>query len=297
MGMTIGLSAFALLLMLDVLTGEFRKPRVFSMNEMGVNLISMTIAFTLRALPFAGITYLLGRFLPEWRNSIAHVNFAAIFLATLVVDDYGNYWFHRNAHRIPFLWRLHKPHHIPTQMNVLMGVRENTFYYLLIPVNLMAPILVFIGAGSAAATMLGLKLVVGYLQHTGYRWDLWVRRFAPGRVLLNIAEGIFTLQDFHHAHHGIGRYGNASSNYGNVLNIWDRLHNTSSGHPRCPQDAYGLPVGVKVESWPVQLFWPLCQTRRKSPVAPISLVSSSSAELATAEAVIHTFDGLAIAVK
>jgi len=180
---------------------------------------------------------------------------------------------------------------------VLMGVRENTFYYLAVPVNLLAPLLVFVGASEAAAAMLGLKLTVGYLQHVGYRWDLWVRRFVLGRVLLNIAEGIFTLQDFHHVHHGIGRYGNASSNYGNVLNVWDKLHNTSSGHPHCHQDAYGLPVGVKVESWPVQLFWPLFGTSRKNPVASSSLVSSSAAELSAAKAVIHTSDGLAIAVK
>ena len=70
---------------------------------------------------------------------------------------------------------------IGTQMNVLMGVRENTFYYLLLPVNVLAPLLVFLGAENAGAMVLGLKLVVVYLQHAGYRWDLWLRRFAPAR--------------------------------------------------------------------------------------------------------------------
>ncbi|MBK5351433.1 sterol desaturase family protein [Pseudomonas sp. TH41] len=297
MGMTIGLSVFVTLFVLDIVMGEFRKPGALSMNELGVNLISIVIAFSIRALPFAGITYLLVTFLPEWRNALAHTHFAVLFLAVLLLDDYGNYWFHRQAHQIPWLWRLHKPHHIPTRMNVLMGVRESTFYYLLIPVNVMAPLLVFVGAEEAGAAMLGLKLTVGYLQHVGYRWDLWLRRFAPGRLFLDLAENLFSLQDFHHVHHGIGRYGNASSNYGNVLNIWDKIHNTSSGHPHCAQDAYGVPTGAKVESWAVQLFWPLCRERKVKPDASSIIVQSSPDELEAAQAIIFTAEGLAIAVR
>jgi sterol desaturase/sphingolipid hydroxylase (fatty acid hydroxylase superfamily) len=297
MGMKIGLSVFVVLLVLDIVMGEFRKPRALSMNELGVNLISILIAFSIRTLPFAVFTYLLAKFLPQWRNVLSNTNVALLFLAVLLLDDYGNYWLHRWAHRVPFLWRLHKPHHIPTQMNVLMGGRENTFYYLLLPVNVMAPFLAFTGAGEAGAVMVGLKLTVGYLQHVGFRWDLWLRRFAPGRLILDLAESLFTLQDFHHVHHGIGRYGNASANYGNVLNVWDKLHNTSRGHPQCAQDAYGVPTGAKVESWAVQLFWPLCRERKVKPTASAIIVLSSPEELEAAHAIIFTADGQAIAVS
>jgi len=297
MEMTIGLSVFALLLLLDFLMGEFNKPRALSMNELGVNLISTAIAFTIRALPFAVFMYLLVNFFPEWKDRFAHSNVFLVFVVVVLLDDYGNYWLHRSAHKVPFLWRLHKPHHTPTQMNVLMSVRENSFYYLLLPVNVMAPFIVFTGAEEAGAIMLGVKLVGVYLQHASYRWDLWLRRFAIGRVVLNLAERLFALQDFHHVHHGIGRYGNASSNYGNVFNIWDMIHHTSSGHPHRPQDAYGLPVGVKIESWAVQLFWPLCREPKVIPKSMIPLSQSSAAELAAAEAVIYTADGLAIAVR
>lgn len=297
MGMKIGLSVFVLLLVLDLVMGEFRKPRALSMNELGVNLISILIAFSIRTPPFVAISYLLVTFLPGWRNILAHTHFIVLFLSVLVLDDYANYWLHRSAHKVPFLWRLHKPHHIPTQMNVLMGGRENTFYYLLLPINVMAPLLVFMGAGEAGAAMVGLKLTVGYLQHVGYRWDLWLRRFAPGGLILDLAESLFTLQDFHHVHHGIGRYGKASANYGNVLNIWDKLHNTSRGHPHCVQDAYGVPTGAKVESWAVQLFWPLCRERKVKPSTSSIIVQSSSEELESAHAIIFTADGLAIAVS
>ncbi len=252
MGMKIGLSIFVILLLLDFLTGQFKKPRALSMNELGTNLLSMGIAFTIRALPFAAITYLLVRLFPEWKNSLAHANLALLFAAVLMLDDYGNYWLHRLAHKIPWLWRLHKTHHIPTQLNVLMSARDSSLYYLLISINVMAPLLVFTGAAQAGAIILGLKLTITYLQHAGFRWELWLRRFAPGRPLLDNFESFFSLQEFHHVHHCIGRYGNAYSIYGNFLNFLEILLGTSSGHQNCAQDAYGLPVGVKVEPLAVQ---------------------------------------------
>lgn len=294
--MEIGLSVFMLLLLLDFFAGEFRKPRALSMNELGVNLISMAIAFTVRAAPFAAIMFVLVNFLPGLKGVLAEVDVLLIFLLVLLLDDYANYWLHRCAHKVAWLWRLHKPHHIPTQMNVLMGVRENLFYYFLLPVNVMAPLLVFMGAEEAGAIMLALKLTVVYLQHASFRWDLWLRRSCLGGVLLNGLENLFALQDFHHVHHGIGRYGNASSNYGNVLNIWDELHGTSSGHPHRPQDAYGLPVGVKVEPWSVQLFWPLLREKEPKRTSEQPLTPSSTAELAEAQAVIYTAAGVAVAV-
>lgn len=295
--MEIGLSVFLLLLLLDFFAGEFRKPHALSMNELGVSLISTAIALSIRAVPFAAIMFLLVHCLPGLQGVLAESNVWLVFLVVLLVDDYGNYWLHRSAHKVPWLWRLHKPHHVPTQMNVLMGVRENLFYYFFLPVNIMAPLLVFMEAEEAGAIMVALKLTVVYLQHASFRWDLWLRRFGLGRVLLDGLENVFSLQDFHHVHHGIGRYGNASSNYGNVLNIWDELHGTSSGHPHCRQDAYGLPIGVKVEPWFVQLFWPLLREKELPRAGAQPLQSSSAAELAEARAVIHTAAGVAVAVK
>lgn len=295
--MAIGLTVFVLLLLLDVVAGEFRKPRALSMNELGVNVLSIAIAFSIRGVPLAAIGMLLPVLWPQGRDILAHAPVWLVFIAVLVLDDYGNYWLHRMAHQRAWLWQLHKPHHIPTRMNVLMGVRENTLYYLLLPVNIMAPLLAYVGAAPAGAIMVGVKLVVVYLQHVSFRWDLWLRRFAVGRLLLNGAERFIALQDFHHAHHGIGRYGNAASNYGNVLNLWDQLHGTSNGHPHRPQDAYGLPAGVAVEPWAVQLFWPLVRVAAAPRAPEPALTPSSEQELREARAVIVTADGTAIAVQ
>ena len=285
------------LLALDLSTGQFRKPQAASKRELGVNLLSIALTFAVRALLLVVIGRSVARWFPQWQGALAHVPVWLLFLLVLVVDDYLNYWLHRTAHQWPLLWRLHKPHHTPTYLNVLMASRENAFYYFLVPVIWMAPVLIFLGAGSAAALVFVFKGIVTQLQHTGYRWDLWLRRFGPGRVLLDGAETVLVLQDFHHAHHGIGRYGNASSNYGNILCIWDVLHGTTGGHTYRHQDAFGVPVGVPVEPWAVQLFWPLARTARPHTQPAASPAQSSDAELAAAAAIIVTSSGIAVAVE
>lgn len=285
------------LLALDLATGQFRHPQASSKREIGANLISFTMTHLVRAVMLAAIAWPMARFFPHWKGALNHAPVWLLFLAVLLVDDYINYWLHRTAHHWPLLWRLHKPHHTPTYLNVLMASRENTFYYFLVPVIWMAPVLIFLGAGTASALVFAFKGVVTLLQHTGYRWDLWLRRFNLGRLLLDSAEKVLVLQDFHHVHHGIGRYGNASSNYGNILCVWDVLHGTASEHVRRRQDAFGVPVGAPVEPASVQLFWPLVRLKRRPTIPAARPVQSSEAELAAAAAIIVTSDGIAVAVE
>jgi len=296
--MQIGLSAFATLLLLDIASGQFRKQRIFSMNELGTSLLSILTLFAVRAGQFAGLSYLLMHWLPSAQGLLADFNPVPVFAVAMLLDDYGNYWVHRLGHTVSWMWRLHKPHHTPTHLNILAAMRNNWLFYLLIPNTTTAALLYFLGAVEASVAIMSLKLVAVYLQHTGTRWDLWLRRSLPGRALLNVLERIFVLQDYHHVHHGLGRFGNASANYANVFVFWDYIHGTSMGNPHQLQDAYGLPVGVKVEPWYVQLWWPLFGTRLRSSQPPsISLPTVSEAELACAAAVIITASGHAIAVN
>ncbi|WP_321928692.1 sterol desaturase family protein [Paraburkholderia guartelaensis] len=284
------------LLALDISTGQFRNPQASSKRELCINVLSQILTFSVRALLLVALAWPIARFLPQWKGALAPVPVWAMFLIILVVDDYLNYWLHRMAHQWPLLWRLHKPHHTPTYLNVLMAGRENAFYYFLVPALWMAPVLIYLGAGTASAVVFGFKGVVTLLQHTGYRWDFQVRRNRAGRLLLDIVEKVVVLQDFHHAHHGIGRYGNASSNYGNILCVWDVLHGTTRESQPRRQDAYGVPAGMPVEPGMVQLFWPLLRDGRSSLKPGTPLAQSSDAALAAADAVIVTASGVAIAV-
>ncbi|MEJ8856257.1 sterol desaturase family protein [Variovorax robiniae] len=297
--MKLGLLMLVLLLVAEIAAGEYRKPRTFSMGELGVSLISFANLALVRATQLAGLTWLLNAFLPTWKGALGGVSPWLIFPIAMLIDDYGNYWVHRMGHTVRWMWRLHKAHHTATNLNVLATMRNNWIFYALIPNTTMAALLYFLGATEAAMGVLGLKIVILNLQHTGVRWDLWLRKFAPTGWLLNGLEKIFVLQDYHHVHHGIGRYGNASSNYANMFVFWDHLHGTSMGSPRKHQDAYGLPVGVEAEPWYEQVWWPLFRgSRRVATVAAsaFELPRFSAEEVARAKAVIYLPDGRPVVV-
>lgn len=297
MEVLIAIPMLTLTLLVDIVTGEINKPRKMSGTDLWISIASTLLLFGVRVFLVLTLTFALIRLLPGLHDILGERNVAITFVAVLLLDDFLTYWLHRMSHQYPALWRLHKPHHTPTQLNALVGAREALLYYFIYPANFLAPILLFIGAAKATAIMYCLKVVTGYIQHMAYRWDLRARRYAVGRLFFNAVEAVFVLQDFHHAHHGLGRYGNASSNYGNVLTIWDRLFGTSRGHPRHVQDAIGLPVGTPIDAPAVQLFWPFFRPAKPKKLDARPLAASTEAELAAARATIFTADGLAIAVN
>lgn len=44
-------------------------------------------------------------------------------VATLVLFDCLDYWWHRFNHRVPFLWRFHRVHHVDTHVDVTTALR------------------------------------------------------------------------------------------------------------------------------------------------------------------------------
>ncbi|HSV57328.1 MAG TPA: sterol desaturase family protein [Variovorax sp.] len=297
--MQVGLVMLSVLLIAEIEAGEYKKPRVFTMSELGVSLFSFLNLALVRATQLAAMTWALNACLPTLKGGLAGINPWAVFAVAMLIDDYGNYWVHRLGHQVRWMWRLHKPHHSATNLNVLATMRNNWIFYALIPNTAMAALLYFLGAKEAAMGVLGLKTVILNLQHTGVRWDLWLRRFAPAGWLLSGLEKIFVLQDYHHVYHGIGRYGNASSNYANMFAFWDRLHGTGIGTPHKRQDAYGLPVGAKAEPWYVQLWWPFLRSERVVPAANelVEVPRHTAQDVASAKAVIYLADGRPVIVS
>jgi sterol desaturase/sphingolipid hydroxylase (fatty acid hydroxylase superfamily) len=294
----IAAATFGALLLWEIVAGEYRKPRVWTANELGVSIGAALNLFTVRALQLLLIATVLPRLVPQWQGALADTSAWLVFPIAMLIDDYGNYWLHRGGHTVPWMWRLHKPHHTPTRLNVLATMRNNWMFNALLPNTWIAGTLLFLGATHAALAMLVLKIVVVYLQHTAVRWDLAIRRVAIGRAVLDVFEKIFVLQDYHHVHHGIGRYGNTSANYANVFVVWDHLHGTSVGSPHRVQDAFGLPVGVRSEPWYEQLWWPVFRSKPATSAVRKSTPQRdySAAEVAEARAVIYLADGRAVVV-
>ncbi len=67
-----------------------------------------------------------------------------ILLIALITNDFLEYWRHRLAHRIPFIWDLHEFHHSATQMTMLSESRHTPLERVFIdPISI--PIGVFTG--------------------------------------------------------------------------------------------------------------------------------------------------------
>ena len=134
-------------------------------------------------------------------------------LASIVVLDALNYWWHRLNHRVPFLWRFHKAHHSDTEMDVSTVLRFHPGE-LLISVAVKA-VWILLWGPSAAAWFLFEVLVSLSAQFHHSNIDF------PDRVEHTLTQVLVTPR-FHAAHHAVDRaFGD--QNFSTILNIWDRI--------------------------------------------------------------------------
>jgi sterol desaturase/sphingolipid hydroxylase (fatty acid hydroxylase superfamily) len=83
----------------------------------------------------------------------------------VVVGDALEYWYHRLAHTLPWLWPLHAVHHTPIRLNVLKGPRHHVVYFLGRGVLVWAPLLVLGVPPRVVAWQFAAVVLVGSLAH------------------------------------------------------------------------------------------------------------------------------------
>ena len=149
--------------------------------------------------------------LPFWVKLIAGV---ALF-------DMTSYWFHRMAHKVPLLWRLHRVHHSDTTMDSSTFFRGH-------PIE----ILVFGNASILAVALFGMDMLTfglyvfiftpfAFLEHTNLSFPKWLDK----TVGL-----IFVTPNFHKVHHEQDQH-YTDSNFADIFIIWDRLFGTFKYKP------------------------------------------------------------------
>jgi sterol desaturase/sphingolipid hydroxylase (fatty acid hydroxylase superfamily) len=132
-------------------------------------------------------------------------------LAVVVLGDLLEYWYHRLAHTVSWLWPVHAIHHTPIRLNTLKGPRHHVVYYLGRGAFVWAPLLVIGVPPRLVAWQFVAIVLFGSLAHANiaFRIPVFVHR-------------IFITPDVHRIHHLIdARHGN--SNYATVFPIWDLL--------------------------------------------------------------------------
>ena len=202
-------------------------------RHIGVNLALLLIATALRAIDLAGTasdtlpataiewmtvgwsTPLLAAWLPPWAI------IGAQLVVALVAVDLLEYARHRLHHRWPLLWRLHRVHHSDPLLDATSAGRLHPVESV-VSILLTATLLVLIGV-PLWIEVLRAALVnpVVFAQHANVR-------FSP--ALERIASRLLASPEWHRVHHS-RVVADQNSNFGQLLNVWDRLFGTHRPAP------------------------------------------------------------------
>ena len=176
-------------------------------------------------------------------------------VATVIVLDLFDYFWHRANHRVTFLWRFHKAHHSDTGMDVTTALRFHPGELLL---SFGAKALwVAVWGPTAISWFLfeGLVSLCAQFHHSNFDF--------PNPVEQTLSRFIVTPR-FHASHHAVDRhYGDA--NFSTIFSIWDPLFRSYSrpadfGATTNAEHALGLPEArdqaFSVKAWLFEPFKP-----------------------------------------
>ncbi len=160
--------------------------------------------------------------LPAWPVPAGAPSLVAGFL----ILDLVQYLIHRCEHAVPLFWRFNALHHSDPDVDVTTSVRHHPVEYVpASAVYLLAVVVLDIPAVVALTHSLAV-FGAAALQHGNIRLPRWLERWLQP-VLVTV--------DMHRVHHSI-LVEQASSNYGAVFSVWDRLFGTYTNLSRAQHD-------------------------------------------------------------
>lgn len=225
-----------------------RRPQTSQRNRWRTNAaLSILAILTLPVLPLSfisaawwaeaqgfGLLNLADAQLPGW----------LLVGATLAGRSFVSYATHWLNHKVPFLWRIHRVHHLDTELDVSSTVR---FHPLEMPVSLLIglPVVLLLGLSPWVLILYELMDVgVTLFSHSNLRIHSRVDRFL--RYLI-------VTPDLHKVHHSTIET-ETNSNYSAVLPIWDIVLGTFRTNTQAPLDV--MPLGLKeVRGAEANGFW------------------------------------------
>ena len=132
---------------------------------------------------------------------------------TLVIFEFGHYWWHRLAHETPALWRFHSVHHSPERLYWLNAARFHPLD-LFPDAFIETTVLTAIGVDAETRVAHGVfRGIYGQIQHRNVDLD--------SRSL----NTFFATEELHRWHHSDDP-AQGNTNYGAVSSVWDRVFGT-----------------------------------------------------------------------
>lgn len=189
-------------------------------------------ALLTRGVLFMGVGFVMAcvdRVAPDasWQRAYLSPGLASAFeigLALVVFETMG-YLYHRLAHRVPILWRLHQVHHSSETMDWLAGFRQHPLEIVLATLMQNAPlVLLGIPLGAHATVVVLLRVHTIFVHANVHVPDgPWCALLATPR--------------FHHRHHARDL---APANFAALFPWLDRLFGTDAPDS---SESFGLPGG------------------------------------------------------
>ena len=158
----------------------------------------------------------------------------AEWLASFIVLDMFDYWWHRFNHTIPFLWRFHKVHHVDTHVDATTSIRFHPGE-LIISSLIVKPAWIFLWGPSALGLLffeMGLTLSAQF-HHSNIDF--------PDRIESAVRKMIVTPR-FHASHHTVSKR-TREANFSAVFIFWDKIFGTYREVDAEEMKTLGLPKG------------------------------------------------------
>lgn len=134
-------------------------------------------------------------------------------LTVAAVLDIGLYAVHRASHTVPWLWRLHAPHHSAERLYWLNGERRHPLHAALMAAPGLTVLFVLGTPSELVAAWLAILVVHLAFQHSNLDYSL-----ARLRHVIGVAET--------HRWHHKRDFEDAQVNFGEFFMIWDKLLGT-----------------------------------------------------------------------
>ncbi len=156
----------------------------------------------------------------------------AALAATLLGRAFISYATHWLMHRVPFCWRLHRVHHLDTELDVTSTVRFHPLEFLVTTL----PAVPLVGALGLTPWALALyellDVAVTLVSHSNVRLPATLDR---------VLRRVIVTPDLHRIHHSTWQP-ETDSNFGAVFPWWDMLLGTYRSTPRTPHAT--MPLGL-----------------------------------------------------
>ncbi|MEM9529924.1 MAG: sterol desaturase family protein [Pseudomonadota bacterium] len=254
---------------LEIVKTRFFSKRGQSRDDAIVEIASVVALLLItQPLALAGGGLLASFIWPDAQGALVSIPLVAAIGLFLLFDDMTQYWWHRLSHTVPWLYKLHRPHHNANYLSIRVVYRNNIFYYAMMPGIWLSGALIYFGLGWVYAGYIVVKMTVIFGAHCDVRWDEPLYRIRWLSPVMWVVERLISTPATHSAHHG--KYAadsatNYKGNYGNLLFFWDVLFGTAKITRRYPK-------AMGVENLPdttvgEQLLWPLIRSSEPTPAA------------------------------